>query len=54
MMASPSSSDDEKASILRSLSACGWNKAKAARLLGIDRKTLYRKIKIFGIAEEKT
>jgi DNA-binding NtrC family response regulator len=38
--------------IVRALAKTGWNKAKAARLLGIDRKTLYRKIADFGIQEE--
>ena len=35
---------DEREAILRAIEKAGGNKAKAARLLGIDRKTLYRKM----------
>ncbi len=35
--------------ILEALDKTAWNKAKAARLLGIDRVTLYRKIKKYNL-----
>ncbi|MBI5100680.1 MAG: sigma 54-interacting transcriptional regulator [Nitrospirae bacterium] len=41
--------DDETKLLVSALEKTGWNKAKAARLLGIDRKTLYRKIARFNI-----
>ena len=37
---------------LDALNKAAWNKAKAARLLGIDRVTLYRRIKKFNLIEE--
>ena len=37
---------------LAALNKTAWNKAKAARLLGIDRVTLYRRIKKFNLIEE--
>jgi transcriptional regulator with PAS, ATPase and Fis domain len=36
---------DESKAILHALEKCGWNKSKAARLLGMSRPTIYRKIK---------
>jgi DNA-binding NtrC family response regulator len=39
----------EREHILRTLRAVAGNKAAAARLLGLDRKTLYRKLKIYQI-----
>jgi transcriptional regulator of acetoin/glycerol metabolism len=40
--------------ILEALEKTSWNKAKAARLLGIDRVTLYRKIKRYNITEDSS
>ncbi len=37
--------------ILQALEKSGWNKAKAARFLGISRQTLYQKIKEYKIQE---
>ncbi|ABA89604.1 sigma-54-dependent sensor transcriptional response regulator, PAS domain-containing [Syntrophotalea carbinolica DSM 2380] len=45
------SEEQEQQQILAALDKTDWNKAKAARLLGIDRKTLYRKIEKFGLVE---
>ncbi len=39
----------EREHILRTLRAAGGNRAAAARLLALDRKTLYRKLKLYGI-----
>jgi DNA-binding NtrC family response regulator len=43
----------ERRYILRVLEAAGGNKTLASRILGLDRKTLYRKLGRFGIAEGK-
>ncbi len=46
----------ERRYILRVLEAAGNNKTQAARILGLDRKTLYRKLEQFGVkaaGEEK-
>lgn len=42
-------SNRERAAIVEAIKAAGGNKALAARNLGIDRKTLYNKIKAYGI-----
>jgi DNA-binding NtrC family response regulator len=41
----------EREHILKTLRAVAGNKAAAARLLGVDRKTLYRKLKAYRIDE---
>lgn len=40
---------DEEQRIRRALAAAGGNKSRAARLLGVDRKTLYNKLHLYGI-----
>jgi transcriptional regulator with GAF, ATPase, and Fis domain len=39
--------------ILRALEKTAWNKARAARLLGVDRKTLYRNIEKYHIVSRE-
>lgn len=38
--------------IRRALQATGGNKSRAAQLLGVDRKTLYNKLKLYGMGEK--
>jgi len=45
--------EDERQAIIHALKETGWNKAKAARLLGIDRKTIYTKITKYNIVEDR-
>ena len=44
----------EKRHILRVLSSTGGNKTRAARILGIDTKTLYNKLKGYNAAAQAT
>ncbi len=39
--------------VIQALKATGWNKAKAARRLGVSRQTLYRKIAEYDIREQE-
>lgn len=47
----PSLEEMEKTYILRVLKETGGNQSKASQLLGIDRKTLYLKLKKYGISD---
>ncbi|MEL7589190.1 MAG: sigma-54 dependent transcriptional regulator [Prolixibacteraceae bacterium] len=44
---------NERERILKALEAAGNNKSRAARLLRIDRKTLYNKLRLYDIEHEK-
>jgi PAS domain S-box-containing protein len=46
------SADGEAKAIREALEKSAWNKAKAARLLGISRATIYRKMDEYGIGEK--
>jgi transcriptional regulator of acetoin/glycerol metabolism len=41
----------EKAHLLAALHEHGWNRAQAAKALGINRATVWRKLKIFNISD---
>ncbi len=45
--------DMEQDHILRTLNSTGWNKSRAASILGIERSTLDRKIRRYGLASER-
>lgn len=38
-----------RAHILKTLDQCGWDKKKASEILNVDRTTIYRKLKEYGI-----
>lgn len=40
---------DERERILKALQSCNWNRVKAAELIGIPRRTFYRRLKEYGI-----
>ena len=44
------SSEQERALVVRTLEGCGWNVTRAAGRLGIDRASLHRKMRRWGIA----
>jgi DNA-binding NtrC family response regulator len=41
--------DVEKEKILAALTRCNWNRVQAAKLVGIPRRTFYRRLKDYGI-----
>lgn len=41
-------SEIERRHILKALELCGGQRALAARVLGVDRKTLYRRLRAYG------
>jgi two-component system response regulator HydG len=43
------SKENEESAIRSALEKAGFNKTKAAKLLNIDRKTLYNKLKLYSI-----
>jgi two-component system, NtrC family, response regulator AtoC len=43
----------ERRYIMRVLEACGWRRMEAARILKLDRKTLYRKLERYGVRTQR-
>ncbi len=41
--------EQEKERILEALTSCNWNRAKAAQICGMPRRTFYRRLKKYGI-----
>ncbi|HCY88612.1 MAG TPA: sigma-54-dependent Fis family transcriptional regulator [Desulfobacteraceae bacterium] len=48
----PRTETEEKHELISILEKTDWNKAKAARMLGVSRPTLYRKLERFGLEQE--
>ena len=49
----PTLSEVEREYIIATLDKCGWRCKTAAKLLGINRSTIYRKMKKYGIRKVK-
>jgi serine/threonine-protein kinase PknK len=41
--------ESERQRILSALTACNWNRVKAAEMVGVPRRTFYRRLKEFGL-----
>jgi len=39
----------ERERVLSALTACNWNRVAAAKMIGLPRRTFYRRLKEFGI-----
>ena len=50
---SPIRGEDEKARIVRALEACGGNQTRAAKLLGVSRRTLINRLEQFDLPRPK-
>lgn len=50
----PFDKDDKKEQLKHALEKSGWNKARAARLLGVSRQTLYRKIRTHNLVNSES
>jgi transcriptional regulator of acetoin/glycerol metabolism len=50
---SDNGNSDDPEVILEALNKAAWNKTKAAALLGISRRSIYRKIKEFNITDKE-
>jgi transcriptional regulator with PAS, ATPase and Fis domain len=50
---SPVKGEDEKARIVRALEACGGNQTRAAKLLGVSRRTLINRLEQFDLPRPK-
>jgi transcriptional regulator of acetoin/glycerol metabolism len=50
---SPIRGEDERARIVRALEACGGNQTRAAKLLGVSRRTLINRLEQFDLPRPK-
>jgi transcriptional regulator of acetoin/glycerol metabolism len=48
----PAGAQREARRIRQALANTAWNKSRAAELLGMSRRTIYRKIALYGITSE--